>query len=296
MRKPILALIFAGSLLAALALLGSLAAVAYAHKAASAGTPVAPSGTTYALVVGISDYYPCGLGGPDLQFADDDADSFATALTTVYGVGASKITKLENCDATKTDILNALTALKNSTSVDDDLVVFVSGHGTRVFDSQCGGGTDSDRETIDNAVLVNTSSGLDVICDGELKDAVTTDNAGRKVVILDISFPSGFKDDFQGTSNTLFIAAARGEARESAFASGPCYPGHGLFTCLFVVRGIIGAKADNPALNPHGNNDGLIPFEEAYDYTVHNSQGFFAQKPSIVDNVTNDVLPGLPGP
>ncbi len=283
------------AVLVAMAALGAMAAVAYAHKAASTGNAIATTGTTYALVIGISDYTPCGVGGPDLQFADDDADSFEAALTTVYNVAASKITKLQNCAATKTAILGALTALKTNTSTTDDLVVFISGHGTRVFDSQCGGGTDNDNERMDNAVLVNTSSGLDVICDGELKALVTSDDAARKTVILDISFPSGFKNDFQNAANTLFIAAARGEARESAFpATDPCFPGHGLFTCLFVVRGILGGQADNVTFNPHspGIGDAVIPFEEAYDYTVDNSQGFFAQKPNIVDNLVDDVLVG----
>jgi len=300
---------------AAVALVGALAGVVYAHKAASSGDAVPTTGTTYALVVGISDYAdpdaspPCpSATGPDLQFADDDADSFDSALTSIYGIPDGNTTVLKDCAATKTAILDWFDGL--GSGEDDDVIVFVSGHGTRVFDFQCDGGTDGDNERMDNAILVNhdadgngTVDSRSVICDGNLASLMDGVTAARKAVILDISFPSGFNDDFKMAINTLLIPAARGEARETAFPEGdPCDSvpdnasegGHGLFTCLFVVRGILLDNADNSALNPHapGTGDGDIPFEEAYDYSVDNAVGFFAQKPGIVDKVTDDFLPG----
>lgn len=274
----------------ALGLLGALAGAVYAHQAASSGIPIATAGTTYALVVGISDFAPCGSGGPDLQFAAADADSFESALTTMYGIPGSRITKLLNCAATKANILDALGRLKKRTRSNDDLIVFVAGHGTFGFGFLLG--CSPDAEVIDNAILTHD---LQFICDNDLKDLVTADNAARKSIMLDISFPSGFNDDFTTAANTLYIAAARGEARELDYPpSHPCgftEDGHGVFTCWFVVQGILGGQADNPALNPHANGDGLIPFEEAYDFTFHALQGPLTQKPDIVDNVAADFLP-----
>lgn len=254
---------------------------------------------TYALVVGVSDYAdstaspPCPSGtGPDLQFADDDANSFEHALKTVYNVPATNITKLLDCAATKAAIVAWLedaatpTGSVNPTS-GDDIIVFVAGHGVRAFCPTLG--------RVGNAILVNTATGLDVICDGELRSRMDSITAARKVVILDISFPSGFRNEFRDAANTLLITAARGEAREATFSSpDPCAPGHGIFTCWFVVRGILNAEANNPSLNPHTYDDpdvngNEIPFEEAYDYTFHQAPPI--QKPGIVDNVPNDFLP-----
>lgn len=276
-------------------LLLSVATIVYAHKAASSGNavPTSGGGTTYALVVGISDYFPCGFGGPDLSFADDDADAFKNALDNIYNV--LNITKLQNCAATKIAIEDwfedaanaggAFTATSN-----DDIVFFASGHGTRAF---CPNGR------VGNAILVNTTTGLGTICEDELRGLLDNINAARKVVILDISFPSQFRNSFRDAANTLLITAARGEAREATFSSGPCSPGRGIFTCWFVERGILEEEANDSTLNPHTYNDpdiiegvvdvNEIPFEEAYDYVFHNVPPI--QKPGILDNILNDYLP-----
>lgn len=281
---------------ATLVLVLSLATAVYAHKAASTGNAVPTTGTTYALVVGISDYYPCGTGGPDLSYADDDADAFEGALNTVYGILLTKITKLKDCSesnaATKTDIQNwftdAASPSGNFTSTsNDDIIFYASGHGTRAF---CPNGK------VGNAILVNTGTGLGTICEDELRGWLDAITAARKVVILDISFPSQFRNSFRNAANTLLITAARGEAREAAFTdpTHTCYPGRGIFTCWFVEKGILDGEANNASLNPHTYNDpdvsgNEIPFEEAYDYVFHNVPPI--QKPGIMDNVSDDFLP-----
>lgn len=275
----------------------SVATVVYAHKAASTGNaaPTSLSGTTYALVVGISDYAPCGNGGPDLLYADDDADAFENALNNVYGIPLAKITKLKDCSggnaATKSVIQNWFTDADAAggtftATANDDIVFFASGHGTRTF---CPNGR------VGNAILVNTTTGLDTICEDELRGWLDAIDAARKVVILDISFPSQFRNSFRDASNTLLITAARGEAREATFPEGDtCAPGRGIFTCWFVERGILDGEANNPSLNPHTYDDpdvsgNEITFEEAYDYVFHNVPPI--QKPGIMDNILDDFLP-----
>jgi hypothetical protein len=289
-------------LLAGLLIACSLAAgVEAASRGAATGILAnPPADTTYALVVGISDYFPCGsAGGSDLRYSDDDADSFYAALTSTdtlplqngqkygYGIPSSNVTLLKDCAATREAILDWFTRIGTNHS-DDDIIFYVSGHGARVNNYYCGGSahTDGDSESQDNAIVVNTTSGKTYICDGELKTLVNGTNAFRKVILLDISYPSGFLDDFAGASNTVLIPAAKGEAKESTF-TGPCAPGHGAFTCYFVVRGIQNGEADNRNSNPNANQDHKVTFEEAFDYTVRASN----QKPNILDTIGNDFLP-----
>lgn len=277
-----------------LALVLSLATAVYAHKSASTGDAAATSGTTYVLVVGISDYRntdgDCGSGGPDLLYADDDADAFENALLTTYNISSANITKLKDCPAaTKIAIENWFTDAATSggnftATANDDIVFFASGHGTRAF---CPNGR------VGNAMLVNTGDSLGTICEDELRGLLDNIGAARKVVLLDISFPSGFRNTFRDASNVLLITAARGEAREAAFTD-TCAPGRGIFTCWFVERGILDGEANSSSLNPHTYNDpdisgNEIPFEEAYDYVFHNVPPI--QKPGIMDNVLNDFLP-----
>jgi len=235
--------------------------------------PLAPRGKVCALVVGISDYAPVGPGGPDLNFADDDADDVVTALTTVYGVRAGNITLLKDSAATKPAILRGLEKAKRCTGPRDDLFVFLSGHGTNGIR-----GADGDPE-MDNAFVAHEANRSGLIVDGELARLVSEDDARRRIVLGDFSFPSGFNDDMARAGNILYIAAAKGEEFE--------FGGdikNGVFTYKFVQLGIIGGHADNPAQNPHANGDGLVTLEEAFDYANHVIVGgATGPKPDLVD-------------
>jgi hypothetical protein len=60
-----------------------------------------------------------------------------------------------------------------------------------------------------------------------------------------------------------------------------------------VVQGILGGKADDTEQNVHTYNDGVVPFEEAYDYALHAKDPTIripGVKPCIVDNLPDDVL------
>jgi hypothetical protein len=295
MKKVMLSLLVVACLVATG---GSVVGVVYAHRAASTGNaaPTSASGTTYALVIGMSDYAPCGAGGPDLQFADDDADDFESVLTGVYDISPTNITTLKDCNgpdaATNDNILNWFHNV--ASGVNDDIIVFVSGHGTQAFCPSVG--------RVGHAILVNDDAdndgdgdGLAVICDADLRTLVDGLAAARKVVILDISGSWKFQTEFRNATNTLFLAAGRGTVREAEFPVGdPCFPGQGIFTCWFVERGILDVQANHAALNPHTYNDpdvggNEITFEEAYDYVFHQVPPI--QKPGIVDNLTDDFLP-----
>lgn len=296
-----------------LALLGMLAfsaGVALANKAASTGTRAPTSGDVRALLIGIGDFSPDGAGASDLSFPDEDVDDVTDALQNEYAIAGNittVVTKVETAgdadDAERADLLVALAALTTASGSNDDILVYVSGHGTRAFDAG-GPGSDNDRERIDNAIVTSDNN---VIRDGELADLLASDNAARVIVILDISFPSGFKDDFQrafsavSAPELLLIPAAKGEAAEAGVLN------NGIFTYWFwnragdEIAGLPGPafanddadgfqNADDRNQNPHATEDGDVTLEEAFDFVSHVKALSLTQKPNILDLATNDVL------
>lgn len=85
--------------------------------------------STYALIVGISDYENEGI--QDLDFAHRDAEIFAGYLQSKAGgsVPAQNITLLLNQDASHTAIYHALDWLSDSCKTNDTVYIYFSGHG-----------------------------------------------------------------------------------------------------------------------------------------------------------------------
>jgi hypothetical protein len=212
------------------------------------------------------------------------------ALIDVYGVPHGKkytdtspsgkygnMRLLLNADATKSAILRAIDSL--GATADDDVVIFFSGHGTQSI-----GDADGDEEMMDNGFYVYSSSGRDVLWDGELKSALTGINANRIIVLGDFSWPSGFNDDLSQVANIMYVAGAKGEAFEDSAIQ------NGVFTEKFINLGIRSGYADDPNQNPHATPDGKVTLEEAYDFANHVIiSSVPGAKPNIVDKLSNDV-------
>jgi Caspase domain len=81
-------------------------------------------GKSYALVIGIDDY-PAPL--PKLKTAVNDAQSFATLLSSKYGF---EVTTLVNQDATRDRILDALAHYRKALAENDSFLIYYAGHGT----------------------------------------------------------------------------------------------------------------------------------------------------------------------
>jgi hypothetical protein len=81
-------------------------------------------GNSYALVIGIDDY-PAPL--PKLKTAVNDAQSFASLLTSKYGF---QVTTLLNQEATRDKILDAITHFRKALAENDSLLIYYAGHGT----------------------------------------------------------------------------------------------------------------------------------------------------------------------
>lgn len=96
-------------------------------------------GQSYAIVIGIN-YENVKVPEaarslvPPLRNAENDAQSLHDVLVKLYGYDADKVVLLKGAAATKQEIEKALNDFKDETKVkpEDSLVVFFSGHGTRI--------------------------------------------------------------------------------------------------------------------------------------------------------------------
>jgi tetratricopeptide (TPR) repeat protein len=85
--------------------------------------------STYAVVVGISDYQDPGI--PDLRFADKDAEAFASYLRSNPGgkLDNDHLKVLINHQATMAQFGNALDWLIENAKEGDRVIIYFSGHG-----------------------------------------------------------------------------------------------------------------------------------------------------------------------
>lgn len=85
--------------------------------------------STYAVVIGISDYQDPGI--PDLQYADKDAEAFANYLRSQAGGSLDKdhLRLLTNSNATAGKVASALYWLVDESKEADQVIIYFSGHG-----------------------------------------------------------------------------------------------------------------------------------------------------------------------
>ena len=86
-------------------------------------------GSTYAVVVGISDYQDPDI--PDLRFADKDAQEFARYLASPAGgsLDQDHLKVLVNHEATAAQFAMALDWLWEVVEENDRVIIYFSGHG-----------------------------------------------------------------------------------------------------------------------------------------------------------------------
>ena len=86
--------------------------------------------TTYAVVVGVSDYQILDFRTGDLRFADDDAERFTAFLRSSAGgnVSSQNIIQLTNKNAGQANILLAMNIFQKASS-QDRIIFYFSGHG-----------------------------------------------------------------------------------------------------------------------------------------------------------------------
>lgn len=229
----------------------------------------------WAVIIGISDYF--GTSN-DIKYADDDAIDMLNTLIDIYGYKRDHIRLLISDytvnNATRNNIIDVINWLRNNAQVDDEVLLFYSGHGAR------GMANDGDSEMIDEAILPYECTSNSLIWDGELKIMFSNFKTNRIVFIFDSCY-SGGMTDLKANGRIIVMACS-----ESGLSYENNALSNGVFTYFFVYEGMCQKMAD---IKP---NDGYVTVEEAFDYAKPKVSSYTnnKQKPTISDSFKNDLL------
>ena len=237
-------------------------------------------GTTYAVVIGISDYADEDI--PDLQFADRDARAFSDYLLSAYsgGIEPDQVTLLVNQDATGGKVHNALNQLLEKSTSRDKVFIYFSGHG----DVSSTAASD-----LGHLLLHDTPSGLYEMSSLRITDLqniakkISVDIGAELIIITDACRSGNIANSLGEGVQTTSLSLASQFANETKILS--CQPnelalegvkwggGRGVFS-FHLIDGLMGL-ADK-------NNDLQVTLRELQRY--------------LEDTVEEDVDPHLQSP
>ncbi|MCK5828607.1 caspase family protein, partial [Candidatus Bipolaricaulota bacterium] len=239
------------------------------------------TGTYYAIVVGIADYYQ-----NPLQYTDDDAMDFANLLLQSPNMWeAGNIILLLNRDATTTNFVAALNAISAQATANDMLVIFYSGHGNQWADmapfDEVDGFDESlcfiDYDMTDDwlaSLLSTVPVGqllvlVDACFSGGMIRAASEDGASPQAVGIGfgedlVREASDVAKDLNALNRSVVVISASADYEYSI--EWPDFK-NGVFT-YYLLNAMTG-----PA-DIYGNHDGLISAEECYNYLAPNVVNF----------------------
>lgn len=125
--------------------------------------------TKKAFIVGINDYEPIGVGGPDLSGCVNDARDMANTLIQC-GFAPANMRILTNQNATRSKILLYLVWLIKGCKAGDSLVFYYSGHGTQVANVSA----DVEIDGVDEALVPHDYNTNGFITDDNIKSVIDT--------------------------------------------------------------------------------------------------------------------------
>jgi len=207
--------------------------------------------TTYAVVVGISDYQILDFRTGDLRFADDDAERFTAFLKSSAGgnVPSQNIILLTNKNAGQSNILLAMDLFQKALPK-DRIIFYFSGHGL-------------EKAFVPYDVRLGNYSSF--LTHDEVKARFKQSHAGTKIVIADACLSGSMRSEklpstavkvtsksFRDT-NVAMILSSR-----STQTSAETITVHGGIFTYFLIRGLNG-YAD-------ANQDKKVTIRELYKY------------------------------
>jgi hypothetical protein len=266
------------------------------------------SAAHYALLVGVADY----PHAPKLFGPTNDVASLMEVLSTRYDFPSGNITTLLNGQATKKNILQALSDLKHRSHKGDFIFFYFSGHGTSAYDREASLSMDNTtgaivpydfdavpgnpRKTLERLIIgrrdlqpilleLDRDRTLFVVFDscysGNAVRAIRTGRGIPKFVPLDIPADtatfSAIKDiPFPYTSLVYFAAAHQTETADDLRPE-DTHDGrsHGALTDALLV----GLRGDADM-----NHDGTITYEELYDFSRQKMQTVARHTPQVKSN------------
>jgi hypothetical protein len=228
----------------------------------------------HALIIGINEYIDPGI--TDLQYCVNDANEMRSRLLQL-GWLDEEITLLLDGEATKDAILSAIGSAVDDCSPKDYILIYYSGHGTRIADSSGdeSDGTDEAIVPVD-FVLGNNST---LLLDDDMGNTFASCRTEKGVFIFDSCNSGGFIASSFGEgagmqSRYLPLADSRGPGSNGDLdianipvmtASGEDEDSfeysalqHGVFT-YFLIDGLMDPGSDS-------NNDGYISIRELFNH------------------------------
>jgi hypothetical protein len=228
----------------------------------------------HALIVGIDLYDDPSID--DLDWCKNDANGMRSILLQ-HGWNDGEITLLLDGEATKDAILSAVESMAEACGAGDYILLYYSGHGTYISDSDGDESDGSDEAIIPVDYVWGNLSTL--LLDDELGNAVSQCKTEKGVFIFDSCNSGGFIASSLAEGSGMRsryheIAGVRGTASNGDLdivnipvmtasgeyeSSGEDDPiKHGVFT-YFLLDGLSGLAADK-------NSDSHISIRELFDY------------------------------
>jgi WD40 repeat protein len=233
-------------------------------------------GIAYVLAVGVNSYANKDF---DLKYAVADAQDFSkewqTQQTRLAAYTPAPPVVLSDAQATKENILKALTDLKAKVKPEDALVIYFAGHGTaqanRFYLIPHDLGYEGGRDAIDEAGLKTILAHS--VSDLELQDALEGVDAGQLLMVID-ACNSGqaleSEEKRRGPMNSKGLAQLAYEKGMYILTAAQSYQaaqeaskfGHGFLTFALVEEGIKQSKADGEP------KDGKVIVREWFNYAT----------------------------
>lgn len=141
---------------------------------------VEAKGQSRALLIGINDYALSGIS--DLRGAVNDVHMLKRVLHTRMGFPEENIVLLTDQQATRRNILDALSALVDKVQEDDRVYIHYSGHGSQVTDF-----SGDEEDGLDETILSHDARqpGIPDIIDDELDRLFSKLRSGNTLIVFD---------------------------------------------------------------------------------------------------------------
>jgi hypothetical protein len=188
------------------------------------------SASYYALVVGINQYKP---PLPNLKTAVNDAQTIARVLSESYGF---QVKLLVNSNATRSNILNAMSEYRRSLRENDSLLIYYAGHGylDREADKAYWLPADAEARTTSNWIISD-----------ELTTDIRVQPARHVLIVSDSCYSGGLSRDpgiqLRPDDKQVFLSKMLSRKSRDVMASGGIEPvsdsganGHSVFANAFL--------------------------------------------------------------
>ncbi|MBF0518897.1 MAG: caspase family protein [Nitrospirae bacterium] len=270
----------------------------------------------YALLVGVKEYDDSSL---NLQGPENDVNSLKELLTGNYGFPKKNIESILSRNAYKANIIAHLRKLQKTTQSGDYIFLYFSGHGTSAYDPEfktldttTGAIVPFDfrldrasPQTMMDSLIIGKRDIFPVLKELEhdrrvfvVFDACFSGNAVRSLGAIEASntlgkskyINTGLTTEAHSSSskpaasypykNVLYISASDKTETARDLSTGSDGLAHGALTDTMII-GLKGA-ADT-------NNDGVITYEELYNYLRRNVSKDYGQTPQLLRNKAFDI-------